>query len=417
MSLCASMLMLLLAAPTGLLAAHAGPPGETTAAAPGDRAERTARAARFFEGGRYVEAALEFEGLQRDFPAEPSFLFNAAASRDAAGHHAHAVAYVRQYLARPDLKPDDRKQGEEQLAESLRKVTAVNVSVALPPQGSRAVTVVAHHVARGPSDLRPDLEFPVRTASVTLELDPGAWIVRLVGPGYQPLEQQLTVSATPTAITLRPELVPVVGTNPPPARTVPPDAIRTTTRALYIAGGATAAVGLGLVGGGVGMIRGVQNCDGVLLDCRRRFARAFVVRNTGATLFGAGAGLAASALVWRSNDPRQRMIAWTSLAAVGGVGFILGEVLLVRGFIPFNRDNTDPAGALAQWNDHWTEHRHTVAPAFAATLRGLSVGLLAGAVTGLLVQRKHLGPGGAHKLRVEPSAGPGYTGLLLSGSF
>ena len=35
----------------------------------------------YYAKGRYVEAALEFEGLWRDFPGEPRFLFNAAVCR------------------------------------------------------------------------------------------------------------------------------------------------------------------------------------------------------------------------------------------------------------------------------------------------------------------------------------------------
>ncbi|MCY1059087.1 hypothetical protein [Nannocystis sp. SCPEA4] len=422
-SLCVSMMMLLLVAPAGAAATNAGTPAGTTApAAASDKAERTTRAAKFFEGGRYVEAALEFEALRRDYPGDPSLLFNAAASRDAAGHFAHAVAYVREYLARTDIGPDDRKQGEEQLEESARKVTAVTVSVTLPLEGPQAVTVVARPVTRSAADLRPELTYPRTTPRqpLKLELDPGAWIVRVEGPGYQPAEQQVTVASTPLAISLRAELVPVVHTPPPQVRAVPPDVVKTTSRGLYISGGAVAAAGLGFIAGGVGMIHGqrVKTCDDpTLADCRRRFANGFVVRNIGSTLLGAGAGLAASGLVWRANDPRQRMIAWSALAAVGGVGLILGEVLVVRGTIPFSRDNTDPQGTLAGWSDHWGEHRHSALPALAATLRGLGVGLVAGSVAGLIVQRKHLGPGGARAIRVDPSAGPGHTGIVLSGRF
>jgi len=422
-SLCVSMMLLLLVAPAGPTVTSAGAPAETARpAAPGDKAERTARAAKFFEGGRYVEAALEFEALRRDYPDDASILFNAAASRDAAGHFAHAVAYVRDYLARTDIGPADRKQGEEQLDESARKVTPVTVTVTLPLEGPQAVTVFARHIATSPADLRPELAFPLTTPRqpLKLALDPGGWIVRVAGSGYQPAELQVTVGSTPLAISLRPELVPVVEPQPPQTRVVPPEVVRKTTRGLLISGGAVAAAGLGFLGGGVGMIHGprVKACDDpTLADCRRRFANAFVVRNVGTTLLGAGAGLAASGLVWRANDPRQRMIAWSALAAVGGVGLILGEVLLVRGTIPFSRDNSSSQGTLAGWSDHWGEHRHSALPALAATLRGLGVGLLAGSLTGLIVQRTHLGPGGARAIRVEPSAGPGQTGIVLSGKF
>ncbi|PCC71963.1 hypothetical protein SAMN02745121_08053 [Nannocystis exedens] len=423
-SLCVSLMMLLLVAPASPTTANAGAPAETTRpTTSSDKAERTARAAKFFEGGRYVEAALEFEALRRDYPDDPSILFNAAASRDAAGHFAHAVAYVREYLARTNIGPEDRKQGEEQLAESVPKVTPVTVTVSLPLEGPQTATVFARHVADSPADLRPELAFPLTSPRqpLKLELDPGAWIVRVEGPSYEPVEQQIAVGPAPLAISLRPTLTPIVRTPLPEVPPeVPPEVVKTTARGLYIGGAAAAAVGLGLIGGGAGMIHGprVKACeDPTLADCRRRFASAFVVRNIGTTLLGAGAGLAASALVWRANDPRQRMIAWSALAAVGGVGLILGEVLVVRGTIPFSRDNSDPNGSLPGWSDHWGEHRHSALPALAATLRGLGVGLLAGAATGLIVQRKHLGPGGARALRVDPSFGPAQTGVVLSGRF
>ncbi|MDC0718112.1 hypothetical protein [Nannocystis bainbridge] len=412
----------LLGAPAGPTTTNAG----ALAQPANPKAERTARAAKFFEGGRYVEAALEFEALRRDFPDDPSILFNAAASRDSAGHFAHAVAYVREYLTRKDIGPDDRKQGEEQLEESARKVTPVAVTITLPLEGPQTVTVLARHVADSPADLRPDLSFALKSPRqpLKLELDPGTWIVRVEGAAYEPVEQQVTVGSAPLAISLRPQLTPLtppVDREPPPQTgVVPLEVVKTTTRGLFISGGAAAIAGLGFIGGGVGMIHGqrVKSCeDPTLADCRRRFASGFVFRNLGSTFLGAGAGLAVSALVWRADDPRKRMIAWSALAAVGGVGLILGEVLLVRGTIPFSRDNASPQGTLDGWPEHWSEHRHSGLPALAATVRGLGVGLLAGAITGLVVQRKHLGPGGARAIRVAPSAGPGQTGLVLSGKF
>lgn len=61
----------------------------------GTKEERAAKAAANYAQNRSVEAALGFEGLWKDYPGEADYLFNAAASRYAAGHHAHAVAYTR----------------------------------------------------------------------------------------------------------------------------------------------------------------------------------------------------------------------------------------------------------------------------------------------------------------------------------
>src|SRR5690606_34832318 len=72
------------------------------------------------------------------------------------------------------------------------------------------------------------------------------------GPGYEPAEQQIDVATAPLSLSLRPQLVPVAEPEPPrPERVVPPEVIRATTRGLYISGGAVAALGLGLIGGGV----------------------------------------------------------------------------------------------------------------------------------------------------------------------
>lgn len=420
-SLCIFVMMVLSTAFTGP-ATNASAPAGTTASS-GERAVRTARAAQLFESGRYVEAALEFEDLHAAYPDDPAILFNASASRDAAGHYGHAVAYVRGYLARTDIGPDDRKQGEEQLDHTLGKVTAVTVTVRLPLEGPRAVTLVARHVTRSPSDLRPDLRFPM-TASPqvrTLELDPDAWVVRVEGPGYRPTERQVTVGSTPMAVTLEPALIPMVRVVPRADGAVPPAVVWGATRGLLIGGGVVAATGLGVLVGGVAMVQGVKVCtDPLVFSCRKKFSEAFVVRNVGASLFGAGAGVIAGGLVWRLEQPRRRTIAWGSLAAIGGVGLLVGEILVVRGMAPFSRDNTDPMGSLAGWPDHWSEHRRSALPALAATLRGLGVGFVASAVTGLIVQRTYRvrpGRGSARTVRVDPSVGPGQTGVMLSGRF
>lgn len=413
------LVTLLLAMPPTTTTAHAGTPAETTSLPTrvvGDRTERAAAARTFFAQGRFVEAALEFEGLVRDFPDDPSLLLNAAISREAAGHHAHAIAGLRRLLARGDLAPDARLLGSQQLAESRRKVTKLDLAVLRPPAGPPVLNIVAHHVARGAADLRPDLSFPVVQPTMTLELDPGAWILRAEGPDYQSVEQHVVVESVPMTLTLRPQLRQASPATPAP-RVVPPEVTRKAARATGITGGVIAAAGVGLLAGGLGMTGAVKTCDQDVDLCRRRFALGLAVRSVGISLLDAGVGLGMSALVWNSSDPRRRMIAWSALAAVGGVGFIVGEVLLVRSAIPFNRGNTDPSGTLADWRDHWDQHHRATPAGFAASLRGLGVGLLAGAVTGLVVQRRFLGPRGARALRVDPSAGPGQTGLVLSGQF
>ena len=99
---CAAWTLLLLppaAAPVAIVRAAATQPA-TPASVSAGKDERADQAATYYSRGRYVEAALEFEGLWRDFPGEPRFLFNAAASRYSAGHYAHTVAYLGEYLGR-----------------------------------------------------------------------------------------------------------------------------------------------------------------------------------------------------------------------------------------------------------------------------------------------------------------------------
>src|SRR5690606_878350 len=126
----------------------------------------------------------------------------------------------------------DRKEAEEQLAEALAKVAPIRVTVHAPAGGPAEVTVVAQHVARTSSDLRPELLFPVtlsaQLATVELELDPGAWTLRVEGPGYERQEQRVelaqgaasavefTLAAVPASAAAGPGLGPIDA--PPPVR-------------------------------------------------------------------------------------------------------------------------------------------------------------------------------------------------------
>jgi hypothetical protein len=165
-------------------------------AASSSKDERVAAAYQQFEKQRHVEAALEFEGLWRDYK-EPRFLFNAAVTRYTARHYAHAVAYLNEYLALAEVKGADREEAKAQLVVAQREVTAVQVRV--QSEGvSEEPRVTARFVSTLSSDLRPQL--PVKLAqagavrSGAIELDPGTWVLRAEAPGAEPVEVEIKVA-------------------------------------------------------------------------------------------------------------------------------------------------------------------------------------------------------------------------------
>jgi tetratricopeptide (TPR) repeat protein len=159
-----------------------------TAPAAGSREERAATAAAYYEQNRTVEAALGFEGLWRDYPDQPDYLFNAAASRFAAGHFAHAIARTDEYLALATTRGAERQAAEAQRRAAVVQTGAAAVTVKLGGS-SDALEIVAQFVTRDSSDLRPELVFTAAPQSAkTLQLDPGVWMVRARAAGHAPAE-------------------------------------------------------------------------------------------------------------------------------------------------------------------------------------------------------------------------------------
>ena len=97
---CVGTAVMLSLAPVGTLQARAALSWQgaaSPAGAPsvlGSKEERVGKAAGFYEKGRFVEAALEFEGLVQDFPNDANFRFNAAVSRYGAGHYYESVDLI-----------------------------------------------------------------------------------------------------------------------------------------------------------------------------------------------------------------------------------------------------------------------------------------------------------------------------------
>jgi len=418
---CAAWTALLILPPGATVVASAQEP----AAVAGDKDERATQAADYYSRGRYVEAALEFEGLWRDFPGEPRFLFNAAASRYAAGHYAHTVAYLGEYLARPEIAGVDRQEAQAQLDEARNKVAGVQVAVRVPADASGEVTVVVRHVARGASDLRPELVLPARrsgdTATAVAQLEPGRWVVGAQGTGLDAASQQvevtraggqqveLTLSATAPADA--PAATPVG------EQGVPPRDLRALKLGFAAAGGVAAAAGVGVLAAGAVRRGRTADCDSAArgeLACKRDLMLALRTRDAGAAVLGAGLGLLAGGLTWGVADPRKRRAAWIAEASVGGLALIGGAAWLTVSSNKFNAANTGP---ITAWDAHYAAVGGSRGHAAAATIFGLGAGLVGSAVTGLLVQRSRAARPMARALRLDGVAAPGHAGLRLSGRF
>jgi len=428
---CAAWTLLILpptAVPLARVQAAATQPSAATgpAAVNGDKEERAGQAANYYSRGRYVEAALEFEGLWRDFPAEPRFLFNAAASRYAAGHYAHTVMYLGEYLGRSEIAGEDRKEAQAQLDEARNKVASVQVVVRLPAGASGEVTVVAQHVARGASDLRPELRTTTRPHAdgkmAVVQLEPGSnWVVRAEGPGLTSEAQQIEVTRAagqPVELRLTATAEPEAAKTEGPTRE---QGLRpATARALKIGfaagGGAAAAVGVVVLAVGASQRGRLADCDTAVrgeLACKQDLAAALRTRDAGAAVLGAGVGLLAGGLTWISGDLRKRRVAWLAEASVGALALIGGAAWLTISSNNFNKANTT---AIDDWGTHYAAVGGSRGHAAAAGVFGLGAGLVGSAVTGLLVQRRRGGSATA-RVRVDGLFGAGRAGLVVSGRF
>lgn len=391
----------------------------------GSKDERAAQASDYYAKGRYVEAALEFEGLWRDFPGEPRFLFNAAASRYIAGHYAHAVAYLGEYLARSEIQGDDRKEAQAQLDEARRKVAGVRVAVTVPAGAQGEVNLTVEHVARGASDIRPAIKMPARRGArgveAVVQLEPGSWVVRAQGDGYAPAEGRVEVKGLAGQdVALQLAAAPVAaGAGEPTAPIVPgeagvPAAVRQRLKiGVAATGGVSAALGVVLVAVGTVKNSAAANCT-TKGECWDPLAGSLRMRAAGAGLIGGGVGLIAGGLTWISADPRTRRKAWIAEAAIGGAALVGGAVWMYMSLGDINTSK-EPS-----WTNFYNEHHVKAQHAAGAAVLGLGAGLLTSSITGLLVQHKYRGNGkrtALRTLRLDGSAAPGRAGLVLSGRF
>ncbi len=388
----------------------------------GSKEERVAKAAANYAQNRSVEAALGFEGLWKDYPAEHDFLFNAAASRFAAGHFAHAIAYTRDYLlAAREIAAEDRKEAEAQLREALAQTSAVGVTVNIdglaPGGGPAGVTIVAQHVARESGDLRPELLFAARLGvASTLQLDLGYWTVRAEAAGYTVAEQRVEVRKGQVgAVTLRLAPAPVkppevVG--PAQPREVPAKVVRANKIGFGVTGGVFSAVGIGvMIAGGV-KAGSTKDCTIVDVDvCGRDLSHGLTTRAAGTIVLGGGLGLITGGLTWLAKDPAVRKKAWIAEAVVGGVAVVVG--LVVSGMADTRFTEANNGNTIKVWSDHYEQFGKLPGHAIGNTLLGFGGGAVVSSVVGLLVQRKYLHRG----IGVSAMLGRGQAGLALYGRF
>ncbi|MBZ5711116.1 hypothetical protein [Nannocystis pusilla] len=411
----------------GVALAMAMVTADAPAGAASSKDERVAAAYRQFEKQRHVEAALEFEGLWRDFK-EPRFLFNAAVTRYTARHYAHAVAYLNEYLALAEVKGADRDEAKAQLEVARREVTSVQVRVQAEGVGGEP-TVTARWVSEFASDIRPELPVPLAPSGTAqggvIQLDPGTWVLRAQAPGAEPAEVQIKVTAG-AAVTAELALKPVPAETGPKGQTGPDAGKPLDGRKIGLA---TVGVGAGLSVIGValtavGQAKGfgpALKADAMacadwsdLQGCSSDLRAGATLRAAGTGVLGAGLGLVGSGAIWFIRKEKSRRLAWYVEAGVGGAALIGGIVGLVVGGGNFNEANTSPEASWA------TLPGEVKGPAaiFAASsaVAGLGIGLAAGAGLGLGLSR---GKSSQYAKALRLGGGPGRTalGLTLSGRF
>ncbi|MCY1054414.1 hypothetical protein [Nannocystis sp. SCPEA4] len=402
---CVLVAALLLLAPVdpGVSAA----PG-VSASDPGSAEARRGRARGAFERGSYSEAALEFEALWREGHVA-SDLFNAAASRIALRQHTHAVVHLEALLALPTLTPAQREEASALLRTARTETRAVPIELRTPRPLDDSLAITVSFVAAYATEQRPDLTFTVRPAERTvLSLDPGVWRLSVSDPRFESVTQEVRVEAAgaaPQIFELRPR---------PDGR-----ALRRFTLAWSGAGAAGIVVGASLLGVGQGRWSAnldgpIETCQGgeplyAVAACRRAIASAGTLRTAGAAVLGVGAGALIGGLVARVADPKKRRLGWIVTASIGGLATVGGAVALGLGAQAFGREDD-----RTSWTDSDRSAigragaTHTVGGVFL----GLGGGMLASAVTGLLLDRS-----GRFQLAAGPQFRVGGASLVFEGRF
>jgi len=385
-------------------------------AARGAQATREEQAFSLYQAGRFAEAGLEFEALWVDF-ADPRYLYNAASSRFAVGHFAHAADYLARYLETPGLAADDRGDASGQLAAARGHLLEVRVRVE-----GEATSVMVEHIPELASDRRPPLEIgpmgPGESGESigTIALDPAQWRFYARSADGREASQELAVGAGgPLEVSL---IVPQEDVPEAPAAI----SLRPHTLGFGVGGGGLALVGLGLTIGTSVQANRLGAGDACAPDptiCRQRLVRNLNARSWGAGLVGLGLGAATGGLTGLIRDSRRRNTAWIAEAATGGALLIGGTASVLLG-ARMTRALTAPSEAswddFGAWSSAFADEGaggsslHSV----GGLLLGLGGGLTASAVTGLLLQR-----GSSKRLQSKRKVelGASLRGISLRGAF
>ncbi len=393
-------------------------PEATTSSVSKSLATRREQAFKLYTAGRYTEAALEFEALWGD-SGDSRYLYNAASSRFAVGHFAHAADYLARYLETPGLAADDRGDASGQLAAARGHLVPVLFNVRGSAEGA---SLTIEHVPKLVSDVRPALKvrthFDDEGGQGKIGLDPARWRLRLkTVEGREVVAEVEIHKGTPAQVFL--EIPKAIAPQDPPQS---PE-MRPHLLGFGVGGGGLALVGLGLtVGSSIRadrLLTGNETCSQELDKCRLRIVRSLNARTWGSGLVGLGIGAAAGGLTGLIQDSRRRRIAWIAEAATGGVLLLAGTtsvILGARGASEFSAPSNTEGGSFTSWSSTFTAEGAGSASlhSVGGLLLGLGGGLGSSALTALLLQRKSKTSRGA-KAQIDVGASP--QGLVLRGSF
>jgi hypothetical protein len=374
---------------------------------------RAARAVELYGQSQFAAAALEFEALRRDFPGEPRFLFNAGATRFAAHHYAHAAAHFNAYIARTDITDGDRRDAQAQLDETRNRVASVQLSVEVPADAQSEVTLEIRRVARGPADQRPAMTFTASPSAglavQAVQLDPGVWAVQLRGDGYTTTDNSFEIRGLAPQ-QLRLSLRPPAGEEYEGTATDAKKRLRPFAVGLIATSSLVTAAGITVLAAGVAQRRDLASCADDD-QCEANLVEALNFRDAGAGVLGAGVGMLASGLTWLARDARKRRKLWIAGSVVGGVAVVGGATGLALGARSLNNAHVEDG----DWRRHYDGPGRAPVQAIGATALGLGLGLAAGSLASLFVHKRSTAE--EHALRIDGSASPYLTGVVLSGRF
>ena len=413
-------------------------------------AERMAAGKVLYAQRKYVEAARIYESVDT-----ANALYNAAMSRAAAGHDAHALLLWIRYL---EVAPDDERAEVQESIDTARRLT-VEVQFARSADAAAPRTLVVQAVQHLSADeLR--VAWPEGQATLRVSLDPGQWSAALEGAKDGPRSLRVHVeSGEPLRFDLAPEL----SLSPVRLRLNPPRALRRGVTVTWTGPGEVAerrvttpessqwelppgrwqlaasapgydpaeravdvaakpvelamelkrdresrarlgmGVGLGVAAlavGGVGafvLSRGEYSYDPERIET---WGRANDLSSAGVALVAAPAGLLAGAITGAVR-PRSRIAWWTE--------FSVGTLALGSGIAVFSVGERNFSQQVKAIDAGGPESHASRGMLLAgAAVAGVGASLLASAVTGLLVRRRIMGRNVQQTATLLPQ-GAGYS--------